>query len=335
MGRPISYFANYHSEENIVTNYCGLMLKMIYDDSPSAFENIITSIIADSGKTIELGAKFSQQEKFQKSIPDICIRQSSFNIFFENKRSDWFYSEQLERHINGFNENSSLNVLILLCSEFKQDVVFEQARRTAETKNIHIATITYEDFLTLIEENATSEFIREQLTEFRNFLDKNELLPTWKYLLDVVNCAGRPQEIMNDNVYMCPDTGKTYSHRRALYFGAYKDKKVHHLYTIEAVVSVQEQLGGVEIKWNNFSSDDTELKAKAINMVEKYRKQENLTKPIQVFILSNAREVDFNKDSKGGMFGTKVYFEGIAKGCQDIDALVEKINNKFWSSFKA
>ena len=55
MGKQISYFTNYHGKENIVTNYCGVMLKMIYDESPKAFEKIINAIVADCENYIDVG----------------------------------------------------------------------------------------------------------------------------------------------------------------------------------------------------------------------------------------------------------------------------------------
>lgn len=334
MGRPISYFANYHSKENAITNYCGLLLKMIYDSNPSKFSDVMTSILADDGVSIEVGARFSQQVKRQASIPDIAITQSSYNIFFENKTKDWFYTDQLGRHICGFNE-SSLNILVLLCSEFTQTDVIDQARVEARKKNILIAAITYEEFLTVLEAHVTSEFLTNQLAEFRNFLDEEELLPNWKYRLDVVNCAGRPEEVETDSVYICPDTGRSYSHKRAMYFGAYKDKKVHHIYTISAVLSVAEACGEVKVKWHNDQGiSSNKLKNKAMAMVRKYREQENRTTPLQVFILDNEREVSFVKESKGGLRATKVYFETIAKDCKGIDELADRIDKRSWSEFK-
>lgn len=336
MGKPISYFANYHGRENAITNYCGLMLKMIYDSNPNLFADIMASILADEGVSIDVGAKFSQQVRREESIPDIHISQSSFNVFFENKTRDWFHTGQLIGHINSLNHNQgALNILVLLCSEFSSYDVINEAKSEAKKKGVHIAMITYEDFLNIVEKYAISEFLSSQLSEFRNFLDKQGLLPNWKYCLDVVNCAGRPEEIETDSVYICPDTGGPYSHKRAQYFGAYKDKKVHHIYTIDAVLSVSENCSEIEIKWknNNYLPDD-KLKRKAKNVALKYRKQEVKLTPQQVFILSNAKEVTFDKNDKGGMWGTKVYFETIAKDCQDIDELVSKINNRVWEDFK-
>lgn len=120
-----------------------------------------------------------------------------------------------------------------------------------------------------------------------------------------------------------------------MYFGAYKDKKVHHIYTISAVLSVAEACGEVKVKWHNDQGiSSNKLKNKAMAMVRKYREQENRTTPLQVFILDNEREVSFVKESKGGLRATKVYFETIAKDCKGIDELADRIDKRSWSEFK-
>ena len=52
---------------------------------------------------------------------------------------------------------------------------------------------------------------------------------------------------------------------------------------------------------------------------------------MQVFILGERREVNFKKDSTGGMWGTKLYFKNIAKGCKGIDDFAELLKDKTWS----
>jgi hypothetical protein len=337
MSRTISYFSDYHGKENRATNYCGLMLKMIYEESPTAFENIVANILADKGVSITIGPRFYQQQKKVDSIPDLCITQQSLNIFFETKTSDWFYSDQLNRHIKGFEGNNAINILILL-SNFEQtfssidDQIIEVERNNP---NIYIVKMTFEDLLGFMENVCKSDFLIQQLNEFRSYLDKENLLPTWKYRLDVVNCAGKPIEVEEDRVYICPDNETAYTHKRALYFGAYKDKRVHHIYTIDAVVSISENGETATIKWINRPTENCEknLCKKAKDVIKKYRIEENKIKPLQVFILSDERCVNFVKETKGGMFGSKTYFEFKASECQTIDKLADRINDKNWGDF--
>ena len=53
------------------------------------------------------------QERYIDSVPDAVIRQNSFEIKIETKLSDWFYSDQLIRHLNSFG-NVNYKVLLTL-----------------------------------------------------------------------------------------------------------------------------------------------------------------------------------------------------------------------------
>ena len=77
MGKSISFFNPYSKGENQVTNYCGLMLKILYKESPEAFEKIINDFISNTGKSFECLPDFSQQKKKRESIPDLCFSQKS------------------------------------------------------------------------------------------------------------------------------------------------------------------------------------------------------------------------------------------------------------------
>ena len=52
-----------------------------------------------------------------------------------------------------------------------------------------------------------------------------------------------------------------------------------------------------------------------------------------VFNLSKKTELNFEKDSKGGLLQSKKYFYDIAKNCNDINDLKNKLNGKKWSDF--
>ena len=346
MSRPISYFSNYHGKENCATNYCGLILKMIYSINPVGFEEIVSNIVLESGKTIEIGPRFFQQVKRKGSVPDLCICQRSFEIFFETKLSDWFHEDQLKSHISGFDQTSQLKILVLLCKEFDSSTKsMEQALRKdiSETQqNIHIVNLTFEDFIELIEPYCHTEYLSTQFEEFRDFLDRENLLQTWKYRLDVVNCAGSIQEIEQDNIYICPDQERNYTHKRSRYFGAYKDKCVNLIYQIDAVVSVSQDCDKSEIKWMcNAINDENEAKSrrpefckKAKQFVSKYRSEENTHKSHQVFFLTDKQECKFKKESKGGMFGSKMYFDLPKKVCDTTQTVAEFISKYTWETFK-
>ena len=59
---------------------------------------------------------FTLQEKSVESIPDATITQEGFKIVVETKMYDWFYSNQLTKHLKSFGDEKN-KVLITLSSE--------------------------------------------------------------------------------------------------------------------------------------------------------------------------------------------------------------------------
>lgn len=336
MSREISLFADYHQRENSVTNYCGLMMKLIYEESPKRFEELLATLI-QSDTDIPVGPIFSQQTKKEKSVPDLAITQKSFSIFFENKLSDWFYSNQIERHIEGFNDATETKILFLL-SNFDTDELEERFKAEIEKAKIDgiiLQPISYEDFVGALENVANTDYLNNLLEEFKIYLDRNGLLPKWKYLLDVVSCSGTMHEI-EDFSYMCPDKGGPYSHRRAKYFGPYAQKRVAKIYEIDAIVSIGRGLSEGHVKWKKRKIKNEELIKLAKSKIEKwdYRIRENESVPLQIFLLRGGEETNFYKDSSGGMQQSKLYFWDIAKDVESSKELAKKLDNERWEDYR-
>ncbi len=335
MGREISLFADYHQQENSLTNYCGLLMKMLYEDSPRKFEELLATLLKTDTNII-VGPTFTQQSKKEDSIPDLAITQKSFSVFFETKTSDWFYEDQINRHIAGFNQTDGDKILFLL-SNFENDNLEEQFKKdikNAKKKKIILQPITFEEMIGSLEQVCNTEYLKNLLDEFKIYLDRNSRLPKWKYLLDVVSCSGTLEEI-NEGVYMCPDTGGAYSHRRAKYFGPYASKKVSAIYEINAIVVIGKNLSDAKIKWKIRGLKDEVLIKQAKQKLRnwQWRIDENKSVPMQVFLLDNKHETNFIKETSGGMLQSKKYFWDIAMDCKNSQELAEKLRDKNWGDF--
>ncbi len=336
MGRDISLFADYHHKENSLTNYCGLLMKMLYEESPRKFEELLATLLKTDSNII-VGPTFTQQTKTMKSIPDLAITQKSFSIFFETKTTDWFYQDQINRHIAGFNQNADDKILFLL-SNFENDNLDEQFQKEiveAKKNKIILQPLSFEDFVGSLEQVCNTEYLKNLLDEFKIYLDRNGRLPKWKYLLDVVSCSGTLEEI-KEGVYMCPDTGGAYSHRRAKYFGAYASKKVAEIFEISAIVVIEKNLSDSKIKWKNETIKDEILIELAKQKLQtwQWRIAENQSVPLQVFLLSNKAETNFLKETSGGMLQSKKYFWDIAIDCKNSQELADKLRDKNWGNYE-
>lgn len=334
MGRAISLFADYHGKENSVTNFCGLMLKLVYQESPRLLNRLLDILFEGEAEVPFVGPMFEQQKGKEKSIPDLEIKQNSFQILVETKLTDWFHEDQLDNHVTGFSENIDSKILILLCNF--EDKNSNQKRLKFKSKikkkKVSVIEVTFEDFLKGLSEVCITPQLQEYLKEFEDYLDRKKLLPIWKYRLDVVNCVGTKDMILKKNIYMCPNDGASYQHQRAKYFGTYWDKKVENIFTIDAIVVYDTNFKSPELKWKNDESiEDNELFKRSKEAIDEYQSAEMKQYGIQVFLLSNPKKVNFIKDTKGGLYGSKKYF--IINDVQNIDDLSKRIHDKKWSEF--
>lgn len=309
-------------------------MKLIYQESPMRFQMFLTELV-DGNLNIVVGPTFNQQTKKEKSIPDLAVIQRSYSVLFETKVSDWYYEDQIYRHFNSFSTSAETKILFLL-SNFEQDNLEDHFRKeieTAKDEGIILKPVTFEDFIGLLQSVCASEYLKSMLEEFKNYLDRNGLLPKWKYMLDVVNCSATMHEV-DEGVYMCPDTGGAYSHRRAKYFGAYANKRIADIFEIKAIVSVEKNLQEAKIKWNNVGAKELDLLTEAKSYISKWRVEENKFLSTQVFLLQNKEGTNFIKETSGGMFGSKKYFWDIALDCNNSADLATKLRGRNWGDFQ-
>jgi len=311
-------------------------MKMLYEDSPRRFEELLATLLKTDTNII-VGPTFTQQTKAEKSIPDLAITQKSFSVFFETKTTDWFYEDQINRHIASFNQTADDKILFLL-SNFENDNLEEQFQKEiaeAKKNKIILQPLSFEDFVGSLEQVCNTEYLKNLLDEFKIYLDRNGRLPKWKYLLDVVSCSGTLNEI-EQGVYMCPDTGGAYSHRRAKYFGAYASKRVAEIFEIKAIVVIEKNLSDAKIKWKNETIKDETLieQAKQKMQTWQWRIDENKSVPLQVFLLDNREETNFVKETSGGMLQSKKYFWDIAVDCKNSKELADKLRDKNWGDYE-
>ena len=122
----IHYFQRYHEKENVATANTMLLLSRLYAYSSDKFFRFLKSEYFSDSFNPEI--IFTLQEKSVDSVPDATITQESFKIVVETKMSDWFYEDQLIRHLNSFNDEK-YKVMITLAPELMEEgkkVAFEE-----------------------------------------------------------------------------------------------------------------------------------------------------------------------------------------------------------------
>jgi hypothetical protein len=332
MSKPISLFSGYSQRENRVTNYCLLILKMIYEENPKYLAEVLASLVGEdlSG---HVGVSFSQQGKREGSVPDGLIVQRAFSIYIETKNYDWFCNEQLENHLMALSKEVGTKILIALGNFESGDANrFKRIREMCEKQyqqSIVFRAITFEALVTGLAVGSLSKNVRDAVADFREFLNEENLLPQWRDWIDVVNCAGIPEDVIEGGIYMCPAKGGAYTHDRCRYFGMYRNKAVELVAEIEAIVDVDPADQTTSLKWKNIDGDDSDFMNRAKEKVEERRTTEG---PARVFLLGPLFETDFRKDSPGGMQASKRYFNIARLKAKNAQELAELLRGEVWST---
>jgi hypothetical protein len=336
MSRLISLFSGYSQGENRTTNYCLLVLKMLYEENPKFLAEVMTTLVGEElGE--QIGVRFRQQIHKTSSTPDGLIVQPAFAIYIETKNWDWFRDEQLEQHLSSLHkETEGLKVLVALANfEAEESEKFDRIRGLCAQKykdSITFKEVSFEDFTSaLMKIPHLPKNLDDVVQEFRAYLDEEYLLPSWERKLDVVNCAGIPDDVLSGKVYMCPAVGGAYSHIRCKYFGMYRDKRIERVGLIEAVVDVEDD-HTARVKWQNMKRSKQETEKLAIEKVGLLLPG---TFPTRVFLLGELFETDCKKDSPGGMYNSKRYFDVSWLDVTDAADLAGKIKGVPWSKFES
>ncbi len=161
-----------------------------------------------------------------------------------------------------------------------------------------------------------------------------ELSDKWRHILDVVNCTKSAEEVKLSRAYTCPIQSGAFEHRRSRFFGLYLNMRVDMLSEIEAVVDISdlENRKGT-VKWKNVDSTDFEIIEAALTKLRDKIDRGKLQRgPRRMFLLAELFNTNFKKDSEGGMFGTKTYFNISSLNVDGAADLASKLNGVEWSA---
>lgn len=310
MGREISLFTGYSEKENRLTNYTLLLIKLLYQESPELYQSFLEKLLPEA--KFSALPSFAQQTVKPTSIPDGRIAQTPYTIYFETKTSNWFYDDQLIRHLTELKgESTGAKALIAICpfEDGKQELLntkYSEAARQVGN-DILFRAVSFQELLECFPPVDNKTRLSGIKDEFCDFLRFEGYLWGWPVMFDVVNCSTWPDHFAKSQVYTCPLTGRAYSHARSKFLGLYKNKMVSHVALVQGVVQLSKS-AEPQVDWKN---DDSISEADLI----KSAKERVLsawgahTEDLRVFVLSDVFPTQFEKDTRGGMLGSKQYFD--------------------------
>ncbi|GKU31430.1 hypothetical protein [Clostridium folliculivorans] len=325
----IHYFQRYHEKENVATANTMLLLSRLYSYSSDKFFRFLKSeYFADS---FEPEIVFTLQEKSVDSIPDATITQEGFKIVVETKLTDWFYSDQLMRHLKSFGDEKN-KVMITLASEPMAEgklAAFEKQLKEYNATQVHPVIHINTTFETMA--NAIREVVddrdyemQEVLDDYLNYCYRDGLIPvsdSWKYLR--MQLAGTTLDFNTANNVYYDNTERGF--RAHDYLGLYKQKSVRAIGKVCARITAVETETGVK-----YTPEYGELTEERKQMITKSMADGDShgydlrTIEHRYFFVDKFYETDFKKITPGGSMGTRIFDLSQLLGTDDIPE-VEKI----------
>lgn len=325
----IHYFQRYHEKENVATANTMLLLSRLYSYSSDKFFRFLKSeYFADS---FEPEIVFTLQEKSVDSIPDATITQEGFKIVVETKLTDWFYSDQLMRHLKSFGDEKN-KVMITLASEPMAEGKLADFEKQLQEYNstqvhpvIHINT-TFETMANAIREVVDDRDyeMQEVLDDYLNYCYRDGLIPvsdSWKYLR--MQLAGTTLDFNTANNVYYDNTERGF--RAHDYLGLYKQKSVRAIGKVCARITAVETETGVKYtpEYGELTEERKQLITKSMADGDSHG-YDLRTIEHRYFFVEKFYETDFKKITPGGSMGTRIFDLSQLLGTDDIPE-VEKI----------
>jgi len=306
----IHYFQRYHEKENVATANTMLLLSRLYSYSSDKFFRFLKSeFFFDS---FEPEIVFNLQEKSVDSIPDATITQESFKIVVETKMSDWFYSDQLMRHLNSFSDEK-YKVMITLAPELmnpeKKKEFEEHLKEYNSTQAhpvMHVNTI-FERIIDAIRDviDDRDYEMQEVLDDYLNYCYKDRLIvvsDSWKRMR--VQLAGTTFGFnVRENLYYDGIDRGFSAHD---YIGLYKEKSVRAVGKIIAIITAVTTETGIEYKaeLGDLTDERKQQIKRAIEDGKNYGYELDATR---YFFVDKFYETDFKKITPRAPMGSRVF----------------------------
>ena len=333
----IHYFQRYHEKENVATANTMLLLSRLYSYSSDKFFRFLKSeFFSDS---FEPEIVFNLQEKSIESIPDATITQESFKIVVETKMSDWFYSDQLLRHLKSFRDEK-YKVMITLAPEMMNpekkkefDEHLKEYNATQTHPVMHVNTI-FERLVEAIQDVIDDKDyeMQEVLDDYLNYCYKDKLIivsDSWKRMR--VQLAGTTFNFnVKENLYY-DNIDRGFSAHD--YLGLYKEKSVRAIGKITVIITAVTTETGVEYKAELGSLSD-ERQQQIARAIEDAKNYGYVLDANRYFFVDNFYETDFRKITPRAPMGSRIFdLTQILETEQlpETQEIAEKLAMKTWS----
>ena len=253
--------------------------------------------------------------------------------------SDWFYGDQLERHLSSF-KNEKQKVLLTLAPEYMETEkrkVFESRladyNKSQETPIRHVNT-TFEELVNRIQEviDDRDYEIQEVLEDYLNYCYHDGLIPVsdgWKFMR--VQLAGTTFDFnVRENLYYDNIERGFRAHR---YLGLYKNKSVRAVGEVIAIITGTQDQNGT-LTYHVEQGELTEERKKTIERaIIDGKKYGYVLDSTRFFFVKQFYETDFRKSTPRAPMGTRIFDLTTVLGTTEIpcaEQLAQILSQKTW-----
>lgn len=335
----IHYFQRYHEKENVATANTMLLLSRLYSYSSDKFFRFLKSEYFSDSFNPEI--IFTLQEKSVESIPDATITQESFKIVVETKMSDWFYDDQLMRHLSSFSDEKYKVIMTLapeLMDEKKKEDFEEKLQEYNQTQHhpvIHVNT-TFEAMANAIGDvlDDRDYELQDVLADYLNYCYTDGLIPVsdaWKYMR--MQLAGTTLDFnISENVYYDNAERGFRAHDT---LGLYKNKSVRAIGKVIARITAIETEQGIkyDAEFGELTDERKAIIEKAMFDGDSHGYDLRTIKH-RYFFVDKFYETDFAKISPRAPMGTRIFDLTQVLGTEiipDTKELAQVLMTKNWT----
>ncbi len=336
----IHYFQRYHKGEDVATANTMLLLQRLYSYSSDKFFKFLKNLCF-SDIEFEPELSFRLQEKNKESTPDATITQPSFKIVVETKLTDWFYQDQLIRHLSTFS-NEEYKVLLTLSSSYMEQKKKENVDKSieiycAKTRShiVHVNT-TFEQIALGIQE-VISEHDYEMKNVLDDFLDycRNDRLivvsDSWKIMRMQLAGATLDYNIASGVYYDNIERG----FRPHDYLSLYKQKSIRAVGKIVAMITAVVDEEGIH--YDVEKGELTEERKRQIDEAREDGKKYGYNLMAErYFFVDKFYETDYKKVTKGSAMGSRIFdlteiLQINDNVLPETDKIAELLKNRTWN----
>ena len=255
---------------------------------------------------------FNLQERSVDSIPDATITQESFTIVVETKMYDWFYADQLLRHLKSFGDEK-YKVMITLAPvlmnpdkkrEFEEHLKEYNSKQIYPVMHVNMVFERIVDAIRDVIDDKDYE-MQEVLDDYLNYCYNDKLivvLDSWKRMR--VQLAGTTFNFnVRENLYY-DNIDRGFSAHD--YLGLYKEKSVKAIGKISAIITAFKTESGIE--YNVELGELTDERKKQIDKaIEDGKNYGYVLDSMRYFFVEKFYETAFKKITPRAPMGSRVF----------------------------